>query len=71
MIERLDLDVLRYETLVAEAHALLPALCPDWTDHNPSDLGITLIELRLADGDVELSPQSSSGEELPRLSQPP
>ena len=25
--------------------ALIPRYAPGWTDHNPSDLGITLIEL--------------------------
>lgn len=36
---------LRYDDLLAEARARLPALCPEWTDHGPADLGITLIEL--------------------------
>jgi hypothetical protein len=35
----------RYDDLLAEARARLPALCPEWTDHGPADLGITLIEL--------------------------
>lgn len=34
-----------YETLVAEARAQLPGLAPAWTDHNPTDPGIALIEL--------------------------
>jgi hypothetical protein len=40
-----NLDDRTYADLVAEALALIPALAPDWTDHNPADPGITLIEL--------------------------
>ena len=40
-----NLDDRRYEDLVDEARALIPGLAPEWTDHNPSDPGITLIEL--------------------------
>jgi hypothetical protein len=40
-----DLDDRSYADLLAEARALIPALAPDWTDHNPADPGITLIEL--------------------------
>jgi hypothetical protein len=39
------LDDYRYEELVAEAIARIPMLAPEWTDHNPSEAGITLIEL--------------------------
>lgn len=34
-----------YDALVAEARTLIPALHPGWTDHNPSDPGIALVEL--------------------------
>jgi hypothetical protein len=34
-----------YAELMAQAHALIPALAPEWTDHNVSDPGITLVEL--------------------------
>jgi len=34
-----------YDGLVAEARTLIPALHPGWTDHNPSDPGIALVEL--------------------------
>ncbi len=34
-----------YEDLVAQGIALLPAHAPEWTNHNASDPGITLIEL--------------------------
>jgi hypothetical protein len=40
-----DLDDRRFADLMAEARALIPALAPDWTNHNPTDPGITLIEL--------------------------
>lgn len=40
-----NLDDRRYEDLVDEARAMIPGLAPEWTDHNPSDPGITLIEL--------------------------
>ena len=36
---------LDYADLVAEAREKLPALCPEWTDHGPADVGITLLEL--------------------------
>jgi len=39
------LDDRSFDDLVAEARALIPALAPEWTNHNPSDPGITLIEL--------------------------
>jgi len=39
------LDDRTYADLVTEARALLPALHPAWTDHNPSDPGVTLVEL--------------------------
>lgn len=34
-----------FNDLVSEATALLPIYAPDWTNHNPSDPGITLVEL--------------------------
>lgn len=34
-----------YAGLVQQAMALLPAYAPQWTDHNASDPGITLVEL--------------------------
>jgi hypothetical protein len=40
-----NLDDRSYADLVAEARALIPALAPDWTDHNPADPGITLVDL--------------------------
>lgn len=40
-----NLDDRRYADLVEEALAIIPVHAPDWTNHNPSDPGITLIEL--------------------------
>lgn len=40
-----NLDDRTYDDLVAEALSLIPTYAPDWTNHNPSDPGITLIEL--------------------------
>jgi hypothetical protein len=39
------LDDRRFADLVEEAKSLIPAYQPEWTDYNPSDPGITLIEL--------------------------
>ena len=40
-----NLDDRRYADLVDEARRLIPTYAPEWTNHNPSDPGITLIEL--------------------------
>ncbi len=40
-----NLDDRRYTDLVTEARRLIPVHDPDWTNHNPSDPGITLLEL--------------------------
>jgi hypothetical protein len=40
-----NLDDRRYNDLVGEALTLIPTYAPQWTNHNPSDPGITLIEL--------------------------
>jgi hypothetical protein len=40
-----NLDDRPYNDLVAEALSTIPAYAPEWTNHNPSDPGITLIEL--------------------------
>ena len=39
------LDDRTFDDLVGEAVNLLPTLAPEWTNHNPSDPGITLVEL--------------------------
>lgn len=40
-----ELDDCPYPELVAEAQALIPTLCPAWTNHNPTDPGMALVEL--------------------------
>jgi hypothetical protein len=40
-----DLDDRRFNDLMAEALVRIPADSPDWTNLNPSDPGITLVEL--------------------------
>ncbi len=40
-----QLDDRRFQDLVDEAKSLIPRYCPEWTDHNVSDPGVTLIEL--------------------------
>jgi predicted phage baseplate assembly protein len=40
-----NLDDRTWQDLVDEMRALIPRYAPQWTDHNPSDLGISLIEL--------------------------
>lgn len=40
-----NLDDRRYDDLVEEARALIPTYAPEWTNHNASDPGITLVEL--------------------------
>ena len=40
-----NLDERRWSDLVEEGRALIPVYAPEWTDHNASDPGITLMEL--------------------------
>lgn len=44
-LELPTLDDRRYADLVEEARRLIPVYDPEWTNHNPSDPGITLLEL--------------------------
>jgi len=44
-LELPNLDDRTYDDLVQEALSLIPTYAPDWTNYNPSDPGITLIEL--------------------------
>jgi predicted phage baseplate assembly protein len=39
-----DLDDRRFQDLVDDAKRLVQQRCPEWTDHNVSDPGVTLIE---------------------------
>jgi hypothetical protein len=45
MIPAPKLDDRTYADIVAEAMRLIPRYCPEWTNHNPSDPGITMLEL--------------------------
>jgi predicted phage baseplate assembly protein len=40
-----QLDDRRFQDIVNEAKRLIPRYCPEWTDHNVSDPGVTIIEL--------------------------
>lgn len=40
-----DLDDRKFEDLVQECLQRIPRYCPEWTNHSPSDPGITLVEL--------------------------
>src|SRR5687767_1321366 len=39
-----DLDDRRFQDLVNDAKRMVMRRCPEWTDHNVSDPGVTLIE---------------------------
>jgi len=45
MIPSPNLDDRSHADIVAEAIRLIPQYCPEWTNHNTSDPGVTLIEL--------------------------
>jgi hypothetical protein len=45
MLSDIVLDDLRFQELVSEARTRIARHSPDWTEHNVSDPGITLIEL--------------------------
>ncbi len=44
-IPQIELDDRRFQDLVNEARLRINQRCPEWTEHNVSDPGITLIEL--------------------------
>jgi predicted phage baseplate assembly protein len=45
MIPSPKLDDREFQDIVDEALSLIPRYAPEWTNHNPSDPGITLVEL--------------------------
>lgn len=45
MLNKRNLDDQTYESIVESALGRLPWICPDWTDHNAHDPGITVLEL--------------------------
>jgi len=44
-LPQLELDDRTFQDLVSEARTRISQACPEWTEHNVSDPGITLIEL--------------------------
>ena len=44
-LPEIQLDDRRFQDLVSEARLKINRACPEWTEHNVSDPGITLIEL--------------------------
>lgn len=40
-----NLDDRRFQEIVDQAKRMIPQYCPEWTDHNVSDPGVTMIEL--------------------------
>jgi predicted phage baseplate assembly protein len=44
-LPEIELDDRRFQDLVSEARMRVARACPEWTEHNVSDPGITLIEL--------------------------
>src|SRR5690625_2497547 len=44
MLPAPDLDDRRFQDLVDDAKRRIQASCPEWTDHNVSDPGVTLVE---------------------------
>lgn len=45
MLPQIELDDERFSEIVEKARKQLPGLCPEWTDHNYHDPGITMMEL--------------------------
>src|SRR5204862_7239953 len=45
MIPPPKLDDRTFNDIVDEAISMIPSYAPEWTNHNPSDPGITLVEL--------------------------
>src|SRR6186997_147750 len=49
-----NLDDRRWSDLVEQGRALIPLYAPEWTDHNASDPGITLMELLAAVAEMDI-----------------
>ncbi len=45
MIQKRNLDDQTYQSIVDAAIGRIPWLCPEWTDHNAHDPGVTVLEL--------------------------
>ena len=60
-----NLDDRRFQDLVDEAKRLVQQRCPEWTDHNVSDPGVTLIEtFAWMTDQLDLPAQPRAGPEL-------
>ena len=60
-----NLDDRRFQDLVDDAKRLVQQRCPEWTDHNVSDPGVTLIEtVRLDDRPAPLPAQPRARPQL-------
>ena len=44
-LPKANLDDRSFEDLVEECLLRIPRYCPEWTNYNPGDPGVTLIEL--------------------------
>jgi len=44
-LPKANLDDREYQDLIEECLLRIPRYCPEWTNHNPSDPGITMIEM--------------------------
>jgi hypothetical protein len=71
-----NLDDRSYADLTAQAQSLIPSLYPEWTNHNPSDPGITLVELlawltEMLMFQVDQIPPANTGKFLKLLNGPP
>ena len=44
-LPKADLDDRQYADLMQECLSRIPRYCPEWTNHNPSDPGVVLLEL--------------------------
>ena len=58
MIPPPKLDDRTFNDIVEEAISMIPRYAPEWTNHNPSDPGITLIELAAWMTDLLIYPDS-------------
>ena len=70
-LPEIELDDRRFQDLVSEARMRISRSCPEWTEHNVSDPGITLIELfAWMTGDDDLPAQPRAGQAARRAARP-
>jgi hypothetical protein len=71
MIPSPKLDDRKFKDIVDEAIGLIPRYAPEWTNHNPADPGITLLELAAWMTDLLVHPvEPGPREELRRVPEP-